>query len=388
MPDVGTLPDVRREGAKRSARGEVSGPSRWMPLIGGFWLLLVINPLLNHTSSWGDPEVVLAYASVVPFVAVYLGMLVAMRNLPAEARGTLPARVSWGGILILFGLCLTMYPGWGQDALNLTAFPVLAGALVLPMRQTMVFVPVWSVVAYVLTEVVPGFDPDINVPLVLLGAGLVMTNLRQTIVRNIDLVVARAENEQLLLEQERNRFARDLHDVLGHSMTVITVKSELAGRLMDTGAHERARSEVADVERLSREVLGEVRAAVEGYRDVTLPGEIARARSALAAAGIDVDLPSSADVERVDPDLHELFAWATREAVTNVLRHGDGGSCRIDLDRDRLRVRNSVDGRSDEDRVRVGNGLRGLQERAEAVGAGVSVARSPAEGFVLEVRKS
>ena len=372
---------------ERSAAVELTGFSRWTQLIGGLWLVLVINPLLFYASRWDDPAVVLAYVLMVPFVAVYLGLLLAMRSLPIERRGRLPARTAWGGIVTLLLLCLAVYPGWGQDAVNLTAFPVLAGALVLPTRQTLVFVPVWSVLAYALTVVVPDFDADINVPLVLLGAGLVMANLRQTVVRNIDLLVARAENEQLLLDQERNRFARDLHDVLGHSMTVITVKSELAGRLLDTGAVERARAEVSDVERLSREVLGEVREAVEGYRELTLPAELARARSALLAAGIDGDLPTSTD--EVETDLRELFAWATREAVTNVLRHGDGGWCTVELAADRLRVRNSLDARRGAGGgVRIGNGLRGLQERAEAVGARLTVRQTPEEGFVLEVRRS
>ena len=376
-----TLEDGGRPGADASA-----APSRWTPLIGGFWLVLVVNPLTFYSSRWDEPAVVLAYALTVPFVAVYLGLLIAMRLSPVERRGTLPAPVAWGGIATLFLLCLAMYPGWGQDALNLTAFPVLAAALVLPSRQALVLVPAWAVVGYVLTEVVPDFDRDINVPLILVGAGLVMANLRQTIVRNIDLMSARAENEQLVLEQERSRFARDLHDVLGHSMTVITVKSELAGRLVDAGEVDRARAEMADVERLSREVLGEVREAVEGFREVTLPGEIARARSALLAAGIKGELPTS--VDDVEEDLRELFAWTTREAVTNVLRHGDGGMCSVELTADRLRVRNSVDPqRLADGGVRVGNGLRGLQERAEAAGARLSVRQGPDDGFVLEVRR-
>ena len=112
--------------------------------------------------------------------------------------------------------------------------------------------------------------------------------------RNIDLIRAHEENAELLVENERTRFARDLHDILGHSLTVITVKAELAGRLMDVDP-ARAKAEVADLERLSRDALADVRRAVEGYRDLTLPGELARARAALEAAEIRADLPNSTD---------------------------------------------------------------------------------------------
>src|SRR6185436_7841571 len=128
--------------------------------------------------------------------------------------------------------------------------------------------------------------------------------------RNIDLIKAHEENAELLVENERTRFARDLHDILGHSLTVITVKAELAGRLMDADP-VRAKAEIADLERLSRDALADVRRAVEGYRELTLPGELARAREALRSAGIEADLPGSA--EDVPSDMREVFAWAVRE---------------------------------------------------------------------------
>ena len=109
--------------------------------------------------------------------------------------------------------------------------------------------------------------------------------------RNIELLSAQQENASLAVENERTRFARDLHDILGHSLTVITVKAELAQRMLDVDP-ERTRAELADLERLSRDALADVRRAVEGYRELTLPGELARARVALAAAEIEARLPN------------------------------------------------------------------------------------------------
>ena len=109
---------------------------------------------------------------------------------------------------------------------------------------------------------------------------------------------------------------------------MITVKAELAQRLLDVDP-DRARAELADLERLSRDALADVRRAVEGYRELTLPGELARARTALDAAEIDAELPNSTD--DVPSELRELFAWTVREGVTNVIRHSGARTCEVRL---------------------------------------------------------
>ncbi len=128
----------------------------------------------------------------------------------------------------------------------------------------------------------------------------------------------------MAVEQERARFARDLHDLLGHSLTVIAIKSELARRVM-TNDPDRAAAEVADIERLAREALTDVRATVAGYREVTLSAEISSARSALDAAGLHAELPTA--VDDVPGERRELFGWVLREGVTNVVRHSDASGC-------------------------------------------------------------
>jgi two-component system sensor histidine kinase DesK len=172
-------------------------------------------------------------------------------------------------------------------------------------------------------------------------------------------------NAELMVQQERNRMARDLHDILGHSLTVITVKAELAGRLLDTGAEDRARSEVADLERLSRTALADVRKAVEGYREISLSGELARAREALAAAGITARTPTALD--QVPADLVEPFAWTVRETVTNVLRHSRATTCTISVTPSSITV--ADDGVGAAGTRGIGNGLSGLRERASMAGA-------------------
>jgi two-component system, NarL family, sensor histidine kinase DesK len=159
---------------------------------------------------------------------------------------------------------------------------------------------------------------------------------------------------------------------------VITVKAELANRLIDVDP-ERARTELGDLERLSRDALSDVRRAVEGYRELTLPGELARARTALSAAEIAADLPKSTD--DVPSDRRELFAWAVREGITNVIRHSGAHRCTVVLGEHEVEVRDDGLGA---DFPGLGNGLTGLRERAAALG-GTVVTQSLEPGFSLRV---
>jgi two-component system sensor histidine kinase DesK len=193
------------------------------------------------------------------------------------------------------------------------------------------------------------------------------------------LAEAREDNARLAIQEERNRMARDVHDILGHSLTVITVKAELAARLLEVSP-ERARTEVADLERLARDALADVRQAVAGFRDMSLPAELARARASLATAGIEADLPTATDA--VPSDLRELCAWALREGVTNVIRHSGATACTVTLTDRGITV--SDDGGGAGSGV-PGTGLVGLQERASAVGAVLRTRRLDPHGFELSV---
>ncbi len=195
---------------------------------------------------------------------------------------------------------------------------------------------------------------------------------------NLALLEARAEVARLASEAERNRIARDLHDLLGHSLTAITVKSNLARRLAEGGA-ERAVAEITEVERLSRHALGEVRAAVSGYREVTLPGELARARELLRAAGVTADLPSAVDV--VDPAHRELFGWVVREGITNVVRHARATRCTVTLSAAEVEIVDDGVGGA----AAPGNGLTGLRERVAAAGGEVEQGPVGPRGWRLRV---
>lgn len=198
---------------------------------------------------------------------------------------------------------------------------------------------------------------------------------------NARLRMAQEEIEHLATLAERERIARDLHDLLGHTLSVIVLKAELASRLMSRDP-ERAATEVAEVERISRTALAEVRAAVQGYRGRTLAGELEGARSALAAAGIAVEIEMD-PIELPEPR-EEVLALAVREAVTNVLRHAAARSVRIQVTSERRGVRLTVidDGRGGV--APDGSGLRGMRERLAAFGG--SVERDGRSGTRLAIR--
>lgn len=193
---------------------------------------------------------------------------------------------------------------------------------------------------------------------------------------NMALAAARAEVARLAAENERSRIARDLHDLLGHSLTTITVKSGLARKLADRGETERAAQEITEVESLGRRTLSEVRAAVAGYSDVTLTGELASAREVLRAAGIQPDLPGAVDV--VDADAAEQFGWVLREGITNVVRHSRATRCTVTLGPRWIEIVD--DGRGGPGSN--GNGLSGLRERLAAAG-GTLEAGGTLRGFRL-----
>ena len=196
-------------------------------------------------------------------------------------------------------------------------------------------------------------------------------------------VVAERHLTRNALYQERLRLARDLHDLLGHSLSVIALKSQLARRLIASGDATGAMAEIMETESVARESLEDVRGAVDGYRQPTFGSALAGARAALASAGIDSTLENAAGPLPAAVDA--TFAWILREAVTNVIRHSRAATCSIRLTRRANEALLEVvdDGRSAP--AAAGNGLRGLQERAAARGGHADVGPRPEGGFRVQV---
>ena len=352
-----------------------SGPG-W--LFAGVWLFYLgetLQALVREASGWRRDLGIVALAG---FAALYLyGVFWGRRYRLAGDVAPLPQR--WAILAGLGLLLLAMIPGARYHALVAAVFIAATAGMSLPKRQAAVTIVVIFGLTEALPYIVPGWRSNGYGLAVALG-GLAVWGLRTVFERNLELMSAQRRLASAAVEEERSRIASDLHDILGHSLTVITMKAELAGRLLDVDV-ERARREMHDVESLSRDALADVRSTALGLRGVSLPAEIATARAALDAAGIAAHLPSVAD--EVPSRWRELFAWTIREATTNLVRHSGASLCEVRLTPRSVEVLDNGRGAAPLDG---GQGLDGLRDRARAAGAHIEVGdRTDGRGFRVYV---
>jgi two-component system sensor histidine kinase DesK len=314
---------------------------------------------------------VAGYVLVVVFCCAYILAIIS-----ASTSRVLPF---WALLGVMAVLSVVMLPIARAQALFLTAV-VVALATAWSRRYAAPIVITGGLVALIVPWTVPSWHNGpgwIQAVMVVFTAlpAFAYSEITQT---NRALLEARAEIAVLASEAERSRIARDLHDLLGHSLTAITVKAALARRLAD---HDRERSlhEIGEVEDLSRQALADVRATVANYRDVTLAGELARGRELLRASGISADFPTAIDV--VDRAHQELLAWAVREGLTNVVRHARATTCTVELSADEVRICDDGAGAA----AAWGNGLAGLRERVAASGGVVEAGPMTPRGWRLRV---
>ncbi|HEX3662405.1 MAG TPA: sensor histidine kinase [Acidobacteriaceae bacterium] len=196
------------------------------------------------------------------------------------------------------------------------------------------------------------------------------------------LGLAQEEIAHLAKVAERERIARDLHDVLGHTLSLVVLKSELAGKVIDRDP-ERARREIGEVEQIARKALGEVREAIRGYRAEGLAAEIDRARIILDAAGITLEC--QAKPPQFQPSEETVLSLIVREAVTNIVRHAQASHCRLDFLTNGHGTALVVedDGRGG---IRTeGNGLRGMRERVESMGGQLRIDSGQGTRLSIEI---
>jgi two-component system, NarL family, sensor histidine kinase DesK len=175
---------------------------------------------------------------------------------------------------------------------------------------------------------------------------------------------------------ERERIGRDLHDILGHSLTAISIKAGLAGKLVDHDP-DAAKAEIGDIEEIARQALADVRSTATGYREIRVATEIASARSVLLAGGIEARVPTAVDA--LPAEVSELFGYVVREAVTNVVRHSEATTCTIEVSPRGVTVQDDGRGFAPSSTV-CGSGLEGLAHRMEAVGGRLVVESRPRGG--------
>lgn len=324
------------------------GPLLWVVYLGFFF----IDPVASHASAriWTYDIV-----GVLVFLALYFGLFVLehprgfIHIIGMVLLGMLFLRINAGACTFfifaaaMLPFCVsTQLAAWvGLAAIGVTA--ALEGLVLHINGLTMFYSALFPVI---------------------IGAGNTFFAERNRM--NRELRRANEEIEHLAKLAERERIARDLHDVLGHTLSVITLKSELAGKLIDRDT-ERAGKEIREVEQISRQALSEVRDAIRGYRAKGLAAELAHAKETLETAGVVVKCEAATSVQL--PAMQEsVLSLAVREGVTNVVRHARATNCRLRLEQQDASCRLEIVDDGQGFYTMEGNGLRGMRERVEMLG--------------------
>ncbi|WP_123809723.1 sensor histidine kinase [Micromonospora globispora] len=222
-------------------------------LLAAVWLFFLNIPLLAALHQPEPWRRVVGAATLVAFGVCYVFVFQWARGRRLAHAG-IPLGRAWAAVALLLGLGLAGIPGTGGDWLTTLVFVAAAGVFLLPSRQALVVVALAALTPPVTAALVPGWEAEGTVVFAVLLASFAMFGVTRLTQRNSELQAAQQEIRRLAVAEERARTARDLHDILGHSLTVVAVKAELAGRLLERDPI-RAATEIADVERLARQAL-------------------------------------------------------------------------------------------------------------------------------------
>lgn len=325
-------------------------------------------------------EAIIGVVTLAVFVGLFIGLVIS--NNPWSATTT---RSTWVllGLLTAMTVCCPILLGSGWSGL-----PIYLG-----VAYAMALPPAWSGRGVMgATALSPGVlllaHATVGTATLLtfetLTIGMLMLGFRSSRILVTQLHEARGEVARLAANEERLRISRDLHDLLGHTLALIVLKSEVAARLADRDP-AKSLGEVKDIETVARQALSDVREAVSGYRQRRLTDELDNARGVLGAAGIDLTITSSG-TPLPDP-LDGLFGWAVREGVTNIVRHSRARTATIGIARqDAMAVLEITDNGLGPQPGSSGNGLTGLDERVAHSGGSVTSGPGPRGGFRLTVR--
>jgi two-component system sensor histidine kinase DesK len=355
-------------------------PSRWKRLLGlSVGLVYLFYPVLDITlghitgakAFWG-------VVSLVAFVTAYITTVMSAKDFGQPGRWTMPLLC----LTALMGVALPFIFGGGW--LSLPIYVTVMMSMALPTRQALPGILAMAVVV-VVVGLTAGADGG-TIALLLLQVvtlGVLFISVRNTRILLMKLNRAQGEVARLAAGEERLRIARDLHDLLGHSLSLIVLKSELAGRLAEQGSPKVA-DEVRDIESVARLALQEVREAVTGYRQRGLSEELDNARAALGSAGVVVTVRTSGTP--LPDSLDGLLGWAVREGATNVVRHAGAGRCEIAVTFEGGAATLEItDDGEQPGPFRPGSGLTGLAERVQAEGGSLDAGPRAGGGFRLRV---
>lgn len=344
---------------RRPTPDGVSSPwQRYGWLLSVIWLGFLYYPGLELVDSDAPAWWVgLGWVALVAFAGSYLaGFILGMRRGWHD-----PSPLASGLFFTILGCAALTVPAIGWGSTSFVPFVMAYASYVLGPRWH------WTVngcgLAVLAVRIVVALATGEEPPWVLIGVVLSMTAVNSINVWLIGRSIASEElSMELAMSEERESIARDVHDMLGHSLTIVKLKAELAMRLLDKDP-AATRAELEAISRLTGEAISGVRGTVTGLRVEGLAQQLSASRSALESAGISVTV--SGEASALSPAQSLTAGWILREATTNVLRHAQARSVRIEVDPGTMTVEDDGVGICE----KPGNGLRGMAERAAAAGA-------------------
>jgi len=385
--------DVTRDAASASAAGaapaawaasgarqrRVGGGSPWERygwLMAVIWLVFLVYPLIQLVhSEAAQGWIVTGWVAFAAFVVIYVAGFINGMSFGGGGLVDPPRPIQWIAFSGMIACAALTIPSIGGHALGFLPFIMSFASYGLNRLAHWVTVTASVGATAVLVLLTPEGLSYVSILAIIVLLAVVNTVSTSLIIRS-------AEAEQLGLElatsEGREAVARDVHDLVGHSLTVVRLKAQLVRRLMDTDP-ERAKAELADIEALTAEAIAGVRATVAGVRSAPLRDQLESGRDALDAA--DVTLRVEGDVASLSPAQSLTASWIVREAITNVLRHASARAVTVRIASGSLAVIDDGRGFSGVE----GNGLRGMRERATTSGATLMVAAVPGAGTRVEV---
>ncbi|HLV97526.1 MAG TPA: histidine kinase [Ktedonobacterales bacterium] len=344
-----------------------------------FWLMCLLFPLVSLVRTPGSPARVGLGLGALVFFAVSYTWLMWSHPVSRTAQSRKRFRTQVGLFVVLVVLVLVLSATYDLAFLWLFIGVSACAGILFPLIGAFVVVSVLMFMPILISLLVRGdferVDWPLTIALLLLvrGLGLDMMGLARMGQAIRELYTARRELARLAVAEERLRVARDLHDLLGHTLSMIALKSELARRLVEQDPG-RAVQEITEVESVARQTLREVREAVAGYRQPTLQSELEGAQQLLEAAGIEYQLDLT--VGTLPPTIDAVLAWVVREGVTNIVRHSHARRCHIQVRQVTAGAQIEI---TNDDRKSapletkrqvppLGSGLSGIVERVAALG--------------------
>jgi two-component system sensor histidine kinase DesK len=343
---------------------------------------LTLVPAVSGIVAHVTPATAFVMAGTVVFDAITCWQVL-LRDRPGASG------VPWAWLIVLVALAIAVF-AVARDAswLSILAIAAAACGRFSATTRPATFGAVSCSGATLVVMALENRVPDTGTLVLFLILPPVSAYLSYTATKRIETVAelqrTRAELARVAVANERLRIARDLHDLLGQSLSLITLKAELSRRMVgaDAGAAER---EMAELEQVARQSLRDVRAAVGGYRQPELAAELGVARQLLAAAGVSCQITTPAGLG-LPADVDTVLAWTVREGVTNVARHARAtrAGVTVTTSDDRVVAEITDDG-SGAVAGTAGSGLAGLGERVRQLGGTLMAGPAPGGGFRLQV---